>query len=112
MISDARNKSNMNKLEKRHQLLDQLIDNSLEKIKSFAKPDNHEYIKLIKSLIVQGMIKLLESNCLVRVRANDMDKVRNILSECENEYSVYLKEESGMDYKCKLEIDQIPLENQ
>ena len=59
-----------------------------------------------------SLIKLLETSCLVRVRTGDMDKVRGILLECESEYSEYLKKESGMDYKCKLEIDQIPLDNQ
>jgi V-type H+-transporting ATPase subunit E len=112
MISEARNKSNMSKMEKRHQLLDSLIHETLDKIKSFAKNDNPKYKDLLKKLIIQGMIKLLEDSCLVRVRKSDVEMVKKILPECEREYSEYLKKESGEEFNCTLVIDEINLESE
>lgn len=112
MISEARNKSNMSKMEKRHQLLDNLIHETLEKIKNFAKNDNQNYKDLIKRLIVQGMIKLLEESCLVRVRKTDIEMVKKLLSECEREYSEYLLKESGEEFKCTLILDEINLNSE
>jgi V-type H+-transporting ATPase subunit E len=112
MISEARNKSNMSKMDKRHHLLDELINETLTKIKTFAKSDNTKYKELLRQLIVQSMIKLLEDTCLVRVRKSDVEMVKKILPECEREYSEYLKKASGQDYSCTLIIDEINLQNE
>jgi V-type H+-transporting ATPase subunit E len=112
MISEARNKSNMTKMEKRHELLDDLINETLTKIKNFAKNDNPKYKDLIKNLIVQSMVKLLEDTCLIRVRKSDVDMVKKILPECEREYSEYLKKESGEEFHCILIVDEVNLESE
>ena len=44
------------------------------------------YKKLLKSLIVQGLVKLMEPVVSVRCLKRDVDLVRSVLSDAENEY--------------------------
>lgn len=50
------------------------------------------------------MIKLLEDNLELRVREDEVDLVKGILSECEEEYSDIMKRETTRDYSCTLSV--------
>jgi V-type H+-transporting ATPase subunit E len=95
----------MNKMRKRQELLDKLYHETLNKLGSFAKPDNSKYRDLIKQLIVQGMTKLIEPKCFIRVRKMDVDFVKKLLSECQREYKELMRKETGEEYECVLEVD-------
>jgi V-type H+-transporting ATPase subunit E len=99
-------------MRKRHELMDKLSEDVLEKIKEFAQPKNNDYRSLIKQLIVQGMVKMLEKNLLIRVRNSDIDFVKKYLNECEEEYSKIMLKETEETYKCTLTVDDIHLDNQ
>ena len=61
------NKSRMKKMNVRDDLMKDLVKVSLERIaEELAKPSNPEYRKVLKMLIVQGMIKLLEPKVLLK----------------------------------------------
>jgi V-type H+-transporting ATPase subunit E len=100
----------MNKMRKRQELIDKLFTETLTKLGSFAKPDNSKYKDLIKQLIIQSMTKLLETKCFVRVRKIDVDFVKKILNECEREYKQLMQKETGEEFNCVLEVDDIYLE--
>lgn len=105
-ISDSRNNSNLNKMRKRNELMESISMETLQKIKSFAKPENEKYRTLMKKLIIQSMIKLLEPICYVQVRKIDIDFVKKIIKECEDEYTKLMNKETGKEYKCVLEVDE------
>jgi V-type H+-transporting ATPase subunit E len=93
-------------MKKRNDLMDNLASETSTKLKTFAKPDNVKYRNLIKQLIIQGMVKLLETTVLVQVRNIDVDFVKKLLPECQKEYAELLKRETGEEYKCNLEVDE------
>ena len=51
MVSEAKNSSNICKIQRRKELFDTLKGDTLEKIKIFANPNNTEYKDLIKNII-------------------------------------------------------------
>ena len=58
------------------------------------------------------MIKLLEDEIELMCREEEVDYINSIKRECENEYSDFMKKETGDDYNCKLSvIEDIHLTN-
>ena len=84
----------------------------MEKIKTFANPNNNEYKKILKQLIIESMVKLLESTCYLQIRKEDENYVKSILNECEKSYSDFMKKETSRDYNCKLIIDHEYYDNE
>lgn len=50
------------------------------------------------------MIKLLEESLELMVREDEVDLVKGILSECEEEYTDIMKRETTRDYSCSLSV--------
>lgn len=50
------------------------------------------------------MIKLLEESLELKVREDEVDLVKGILSECEEEYTEIMKRETTRDYSCSLSV--------
>jgi len=111
-ISEAKNKSNIEKIQRRNVLYENLKTETLEKIKTFTNPNNQDYKNLLKKLILQGAIKLLEEVVLLKIRKSDKSYVESILEEIQKEYHSYLKKETEEDYNVKFEIDSNFLENE
>ena len=103
-ISTTKNKANLDKMNIKNELVQRTVDETLEKIKSFAKSDNNDYKKLLKELILESMVKLLENECFIKSRKEDTKYIQSIIKECENEYSQLLKRETKRDYQCKLTL--------
>ena len=104
-VSTAKNQSNLEKMKKKNDLVNKIIEDTLEKLKEFANPNNKEYQSLLKQLIIESMVKLLESTCYIQIRKEDEKYVKSILKECEKNYSEFMKKETSRDYNCKLIID-------
>ena len=103
-VSTAKNKANLDKMNIKNELVQKTVDETLEKIKAFAKIENNSYKKLIKELILECMVKLLEKECYIKARKGDINYIQTILKECENEYSKIMKKETKREYECKLNI--------
>jgi V-type H+-transporting ATPase subunit E len=104
-VSEARNNSNLNKMRKRSELMDLLKIETLDKLKVFANPENNGYRELIRKLILEGMVKLLEPVCVVQVRKKDEEFVKKLFPGLEKEYAEFMNKETKEDYKCTLELD-------
>ena len=111
-VSTAKNQSNLEKMKKKNDLVNKIMEETLEKIKEFANPNNKEYQNLLKQLIVESMVKLLESTCYLQIRKEDEKYVKSILKECEENYSNFMKKETSRDYNCKLIIDNEYYDNE
>ena len=99
-------------MTKRSELLNNLISLSAEKLKEWAQPNSKEYIHLLRELIIQGMVSLLEPIIKIRVRQQDRDNAVKLFPECEKEFSEIMKRETERDYSCKLQLDTKNLENE
>lgn len=111
-ISEAKNKSNIEKIQRRNVLYENLKTETLEKLKIFSNPNNQDYKNLLRRLILQGAIKLLEEVVLLKIRKSDKSYVESILEEVQKEYHAYLKKETEEDYNVKFELDSNFLENE
>ena len=112
MVSEAKNSSNIFKIQRRKELFDTLKVDTLEKLKIFANPNNIEYKTLIKNIILQGSVKLLEEVVVLKIRSEDESFIRKFLQEIQHEYTDYMKNETGDDYNVRFEIDGRFLENE
>jgi V-type H+-transporting ATPase subunit E len=101
-VSTAKNESNLKKMNTKNELVNQTVEETLTKLKAFAKPDNNEYQKLLKELTIECMVKLLENECYLKVRKEDVGYMKSILKECESEYANLMKKETKREYGCKL----------
>ena len=88
----------------KNELVQKAVDETLEKLKLFAKPENNSYKKLLKELILECMVKLLEKECFVKVRKADVNYVKSVIKDCESEFVKLMKKETKRDYECKLSI--------
>ncbi len=88
----------------KNELVQKVVDETLEKLKSFAKPENNSYKKLLKELVLECMVKLLETECFIKVRKDDIDYIKSIVKECESEFVKIMKKETKREYECKLSI--------
>jgi hypothetical protein len=66
----------------------------------------------MKKLILQGAVKLLEENVVLRVRKTDKTFIEKILNAVAIEYNEYLKKETRDDFTVKFEFDSTFLENE
>lgn len=103
-ISTTKNKANLDKMNIKNELVQKAVDETLEKIKSFAKPDNPDYKKLLKELILESMVKLLEKECYIKSRKEDAKFIQSIIKECESEFTQIMKKETKREYYCKLTL--------
>ena len=103
-VSTTKNEANLKKMNTKNELVNKTVEETLEKLKNFAKPNNDAYQKLLKELTIECMVKLLEKECYIKVRKEDFDFIKSILKECENEYAKLMKKETKRDYICKLTL--------
>jgi V-type H+-transporting ATPase subunit E len=92
-------------MKTKNSLVENIIDETLTRLTDFCKSDNQRYRELVKNLIVEGMIKLLEPECIVKVKKEDAEFVKGILKECEVESAQKMKKETERDYNCSLVVD-------
>ena len=102
------NKARMKKMNFRNELLKKLIEDAIEVIMNdLADPQNDEYKGLIKDLIMECMLKLLEKKVYLKCRERDLSMVSELISEIEEEYAALMLKEAGDDrYRCTIEIDR------
>ena len=93
-------------MKKKNELLTDSKNQTKEKLKKFADPNNSGYKDLMKKIIVESMVKLLEKHCLIQTRKKDVEMVKGLLKTCEKEYADLLKKETEETYECILEVDE------
>ena len=100
------NKARMKKMNYRNDLMGKLIEEAIEVIKNeIADPQNDEYKDVIKNLIMQNMMQLLEKKVRLKCRERDYNMISEVLPEIEEEYAAIMKNETGDDsLKCELEL--------
>lgn len=71
-------------MKARDELLEQLRKETLEKLAAYCK--SPEYPNFVKKLIIQGLIKIEESEVQIQCRAEDKQIVSRVLGEAITEF--------------------------
>ncbi|QRW21066.1 V-type H+-transporting ATPase subunit E [Rhizoctonia solani] len=100
--STQTNKSRLKLLHAREQHLSELFTNARNQLLELSK-DEQKYEDLLKSIIVQGLLSLLEPSATVSARPKDVGLVEKAVQAAQAEY----KEISGRDVEVKVE-DTLP----
>mmetsp|Transcript_20914 Transcript_20914/g.18546 ORF Transcript_20914/g.18546 Transcript_20914/m.18546 type:complete len:232 (+) Transcript_20914:23-718(+) len=102
------NKSRMRKMNVRNDLMIELVKNTLSFLEEkFSDPESDEYREVIKKLIIQALIKLLESKVLIKCREKDLEMIEGLIEEVQDEYAeLMLRETERDEYTVEIEIIQ------
>eukprot|EP00933_Yihiella_yeosuensis_P073094 TRINITY_DN8166_c0_g7_i1.p1 TRINITY_DN8166_c0_g7~~TRINITY_DN8166_c0_g7_i1.p1 ORF type:complete len:236 (-),score=71.65 TRINITY_DN8166_c0_g7_i1:171-878(-) len=104
--STAINRSRLEKIKKRQDMLVQLSNDCKTSLVQQLKTEaTHKQI--ITQLIVQGLLMLLEGEVEVRCRACDDALVSSCLAAATAEYSKAIKAQTGASLTCKLSLDKV-----
>lgn len=74
--------------------------NELEKVVN----DKAKYKKLLRNLIVQGLIKLNESKITIHCRQDDVKLVEEISDDCISQYKTLIEAEANDIVNCELSV--------
>lgn len=80
----------------RDELLKTLISDGQTLLKNLTTDEN-KYKGLLRDLIVQGLIKLVEPEVVIAVRSKDVRLAESILKEAIDKYIAVMKKEANMD---------------
>merc|ERR1711972_1119603 len=103
--SMAINKQRLEKIKARQEVMTKLADEVKTKLVQELKSQD-KYKAFLTKLITQGLLMLLEDNVVVRCREVDKAVVQGCLQAAITEYSKVIKDTTGADKKCKLNIDE------
>lgn len=95
----------MSKIDKKNTLIKEIVSDTKDQLEKFSSSNNSKYKDLLKMLIIQGMTQMLEPECILRVRKEDEGITKQLISTCEKEFSNLMKEKTGREYKCELNLD-------
>jgi len=101
-IGEARVK----KMVTREGLVQEVKEEAAGKLAKIAAEDQGAYKELLRKLIVQGLIKLNESQVIVMCREVDAKTVGTLLDSCSETYKTMIKEACNEDVKCSLTLNQ------
>ncbi|KAI9917664.1 hypothetical protein PsorP6_012480 [Peronosclerospora sorghi] len=100
--------SRRQKMIARDELLKTLIVEGQSQLKSYTTSDDKNKV-LLCELIVQGLIKLFETDVVVAVRAQDVHLAEMVLKEATDKYIATMKKEANIDVsKVKVTLNKDP----
>jgi V-type H+-transporting ATPase subunit E len=103
--SSAINKSRLEKIKSRQDVIGKVADEVKTKIVESLKSESTSK-DFITKLIVQGLLMLLESTVQVRCRACDDALVKSCLDAAQRDYSAKILSDTGAKKTVKCELDQ------
>ena len=98
------NQSRLSKMKKRNECVEKLKKDALKTLQErLCSPENPAYQAVLKKLLMQGLIKLLEKEVYVRVREEDVSLVKRMCSDVEKEFTKHMAE-AGCEYETKIHL--------
>ncbi|KAM3140828.1 hypothetical protein pb186bvf_007055 [Paramecium bursaria] len=99
------NGTRLSKMQKRYDLIGHLKEDVRAGLLAIIN-DQAQYKVLLKKLIIQGMIKLLEARVELKCLEKDLNLVKHVLQECQNEFVEIIKRETNKDFKTTLSVNE------
>ena len=97
-------------MARRSELVLEAIKESEQQIAAFMRENEDTYKELLKKLIVQSLIKLMEADVKVQCRESDKDLVESVFEEAQELYQTIMSEQvqmlKGRKPPIKLSIDE------
>lgn len=90
--SAALNKQRIKKMAVRNQLVETIFGDCKKQMKTYFESNPDVYKKLLKDLIVQSLIRLMESEVYVMCRKSDESIVNSVLDEAAADYKKLMAE--------------------
>lgn len=84
--STEQNAARLEVLKAREGILQEAYDEAAKQLSELCKSDEGEYQKILKSLILQGLIVLSDSDVVVRCRSADVEQIDSMLPSVSEEY--------------------------
>lgn len=84
--STVANRSRLRILAQREQSLNEIFDVAKSRLKQIASNESGEYRSILKALILEAMLKLLEPAVVARVREQDVEMAESLIGELVEEY--------------------------
>lgn len=84
--SKEQNEKRISKMRKVNEYIDELKGVCREKVKVDLAGDQDTYKTLLKDLLLQGLIKLMEQTVVIRCREQDVDLIESVMEEAVGEY--------------------------
>lgn len=103
--STAINRARLRRIAAQEQVVNEVCVQSQKQLAGISS-DTAKYKELLTSLIVQGLLRLLEPEVVIRCREVDRSVVESVLSAAASKYSKILSDEAGVNKAVKLTIDK------
>mmetsp|Transcript_66315 Transcript_66315/g.76951 ORF Transcript_66315/g.76951 Transcript_66315/m.76951 type:complete len:224 (-) Transcript_66315:171-842(-) len=98
------NKIRVNKMNARHEVLSKIKDDVAEQLKTKLKK-RETYKSLMKKLIIQGLIKLMEKEVTIKGTQADLDLLQEVAKDAADEFCALIKKETGVEFKTTITVD-------
>ena len=92
--SQKMNKLRLEKLKVKIDCVNSVFEDAKTQLVKKIKSNPEEYKKILKDLLVQGFIRLLDDKVNVLCKKEDFDVVKNLIDEAKNEFLEKLKKEA------------------
>ncbi|KAL8434633.1 hypothetical protein ACSSS7_003031 [Eimeria intestinalis] len=103
--STAINKARLRRIGAQEQVVNEVCMQSQKQLAEISS-DSAKYRELLTDLIVQGLLRLLEPEVIIKCREVDRPVVESVLSAAAAKYSNVLSTEAGLNKSVKLAVDK------
>ncbi|CAI2379639.1 unnamed protein product [Moneuplotes crassus] len=107
--SKARNTQRIKKMVERNKWAEEVFKDAQTRLQERMAENTDEYKELLKNLIVQSLIKLMETNVKVMCRQSDEELVTEVLDEAAQTYKDLMKDNvkmlNGAEPPLNIQID-------
>lgn len=104
--STSINSSRMNIMKARNECMISLTEETRLAVADRVKNDPDEYKEILKNLLIQGFIKLLDSEVTIMCREEDQELVQEVLEEAQNSFAEIMQNEAGKTYSVTAVLDE------
>lgn len=101
--SQKKNKLRLEKLKLKIELVNSVVDEAKEALVQKLK-DRASYKQVLMKLIIQGLIKLLESEVNIICKKEDIDLIKGVVEEAKKEFTKLMHEQTVKFKKLELTI--------
>lgn len=95
-----------NKLIERNKCLVKLLNKTQLELHKKCETDKAFYSDLLKKIIIESLIKLMEPAVIIKCLKRDVDLIKRIKDDCETEFSNIIKKELSKDMKVTINISE------
>ena len=104
--SAAINSARMEAMKVRNDLIMGLLEDSKFAINDRFISNKPVYSTLLRELLIQGLIKLLDSRVVVHCRQVDLALVKQVLPEARTAYMEQMRSETGRAYEVEVSVNE------